>query len=100
MTAQRILLINDDGTAEVGGVKVRVVPVEPTEAMCNACTRVLEAEDYPQAHRLVLSAAAIDLSGLPRVPERKPLGDDDKYGERYLRAWGWNQALDAVGVPK
>lgn len=32
MTDKRVLLVSEDGAAEVNGVKVRVVPENPTEA--------------------------------------------------------------------
>lgn len=96
---KRVLILNEGGTAEVNGVKVRVVPVEPTETMlCAAESSIVHGER--DMYRAMLSAVTIDLSGLPVVPRRKQLGDEAVHGDRYRRAWGWNQALDAIGAGK
>lgn len=111
MTTQRILLINEDGTAEVGGVECVLVPREPVawiQRHAGYADRLFFASqiDHPRKYQWnsevtwepLLSAAAIDLSGLPVVPRRKQLGDEAVHGDRYRRALGWNQALDAMGV--
>lgn len=102
MTTQRILLINEDGTAEVNGVKVRVVPVYPQwKMLCAGADFDTNDEnadlgaDVAGIYRAMLSAAAIDLSGLPRVPERRPLNERD--GIDVCNAC-WNDALTAIGV--
>lgn len=102
---KRILLINEDGTAEVGGVKVRVVPVEPVAWQDIASPHLIYSdEDLDPMWRFMMNplfaAAAIDLSGLPRVPERKVLNASaaDHYGQQRARIDGFNQALDAIGV--
>ena len=113
---KHVLLINDDGTATVGGVTVRVVPLEPTSAMlvdavkerhgqatyrCVSASGCVEFEAEARAdYEAMLSAAAIDLSSLPVVPERlksPPFGWlPDDGGEEYAQAY--NAALDAMGV--
>lgn len=35
----------------------KLVPIEPTQEMCDACTRVLESEDVPGAWAEMLAAA-------------------------------------------
>ena len=113
MSDKRILLINSDGTAEVNGVKVRVVPEEPTSAMlvdavkerhgqatyrCVSASGLVTLEQEARAdYDAMLSAAAIDLSSLPRVPERQHDAPPDA---THLRAFenGYNAALDAMRV--
>lgn len=108
MTAQRILLLNPDGTAEVNGVKVRVVPEEPSVQSCDAMLQAIgRGFDHASQHARgnavyaayvrALSAAAIDLSGLPRVPERPAVEPRDTDYDAGVCA-GYNSALDAMGV--
>ena len=87
---KRILILNDDGTAEVGGVMCKLVPVEPTWAITDAWNSSgaddtsrdwmlwdrgtkPDWEQWSRDHakldwNAMLSAAAIDLSGLPEAP--------------------------------
>lgn len=84
MTDTRVLIINADGTAVVGGVEYVLVPREPTEEMARDGAAKLrdffeQSGPYPRTkamYKAMLSAAAIDLSGLPRVPERVLLESD------------------------
>jgi len=99
MTDKRVLLINEDGTAEVGGVKGKFVPVEPQwKMLCAGADFDTNDEnadlgaDVAGIYRAMLSAAAIDLSGLPRVPSFPDLN----YHGAYRR--GFAAALDAMGV--
>lgn len=87
---KRVLLINPDGTAEVNGVKVRVVPVGPQPEWSISMGEI---------YRRMLSAAAIDLSSLPVVPERLPIKQDDPLFIASANAT-WNAALDAIGAAK
>ncbi len=101
---KRVLLVSEDGTAEVNGVKVRVVPVEPTDEMIRAN---LDCQDYDPEdpaesvvyclYCAMLSAVAIDLSSLPVVPERKT---NLHLEAKILRGYqdGWNAALYAIGA--
>ncbi len=106
----RIALIDDQtGECEIGGQRCKVVPVEPTDEMVDAAWDS-DGTDYVgehhriwsagHAYRAMLSAADIDLSALPVVPERlksPPFGWlPDDGGEEYAQAY--NAALDAMGV--
>ncbi len=88
----RIALIDETGECEIGGVRCKVVPVEASNEMELAYYLGLHNSGtrncYP-VYRAMLSAAAIDLSGLPVVPPRSPDVASD------LNYW-----LDAIGVPK
>lgn len=101
MTAPRVLLLNPDGTAEVGGVKVRVVPDEPVAWLHPVYLRSRQLAMDATPMRLseqqiaLYSAAAIDLSGLPVVPERIT---DLRISVGYRM--GFAAALDAIGVTK
>lgn len=99
MTDKRVLLVSEDGTAEVNGVKGKFVPVDPQwKMLCAGADFDTNDEnadlgaDVAGIYRAMLSAAAIDLSSLPRVPECKT----DDIGSTYTR--GWNACLDAMGV--
>lgn len=119
MTDKRVVIL-EDGQVTIGGVVHVLVPKEPTEAMANeylnANTDYWRDQDKLPRHigkwrngtpaeatifslTAMLSAAAIDLSGLPRVPERKILSPNFP-----LLQWhfgdGFNTALDAIGAPK
>ena len=73
---KRLLLIDETGECEIGGIRCKVVPVEPTDEMVDAAWDS-GATDYVgehhriwsagHAYRAMLSAAAIDLSSLPRA---------------------------------
>lgn len=105
----RIALIDETGECEIGGVRCKVVPVEPTREWCTEYLAAnkeywdiqdrqalpplkwrngtpAEATSYAY-QAAMLSAAAIDLSGLPAVPPRSPDVASD------LNYW-----LDEIGV--
>jgi hypothetical protein len=94
----RIALIDDQtGEFTVNGQRCKAVPVEPSLKYIETIRQknwdddgfCLSKEDYHAAHAAMLSAAAIDLSGLPVVPPRSPDVASD------LNYW-----LDEIGVPK
>jgi len=96
MTLRIALIDNQTGDCEIGGVRCKVVPVEPTDYYYEWDTgfglrRSFSAAQYngmpPNRSMPLLSAAAIDLSGLPVVPPRSPDVASD------LNYW-----LDEIGV--
>lgn len=100
----RIALINDDGTTTVGGVLCKLVPVEASddaqvagmEASVLGRASVDDSAYVLSIYTAMLAAATLDLSALPELPKRRQLGEAAIHGDRYPRAWGWNQAIDAI----
>lgn len=105
MTDKRVVILTD-GRVTIGGVVCKLVPVEPTPETCNAIFNAIRiSRDSPAyVHAAMLSAAAIDLRGLPRVPERLPdasvnLTDTiERIAFKDGRVMGFNEALDAMGI--
>lgn len=99
----RIALIDDQTSeCEIGGIRCKAVPVEPVAWKHDITTdndlhytvydkeRDIELwDDEMCVSSPLLSAAALDLSGLPVVPPRNPDVAND------LNYW-----LDEIGVPK
>lgn len=92
MTDKRVLILID-GQVTIGGVRYRLVPENMPLELCVAGMR---CTDYTA----MLSAAAIDLSGLPRVPPDPEIDRRIFASQEHQFAWtdGWLSALIALGV--
>jgi hypothetical protein len=100
---KRVLLIAEDGTAEVGGVRIKVVRADDLYAAIESLGAFVSDEGWGQndMDNMDNLAAAIDLSGLP-ILERRTQTEYQRYnGNEHYECGltdGWNEALDAMGV--
>lgn len=94
MTKRTALIDDQTGEFTVSGIRCKVVPVDLIGIIRSlGYTTMRQSVEVDAA----ISAAAIDLSGLPGVPERET---NLHLEAQILRGYqdGWNAALDAIGV--
>lgn len=111
---KRILIVDETGECEIGGVEYVLVKKDAITWLNGEGSFECPPERYFRGEpprywwrsvfrdKAALSAAALDLSGLPGVPESRTQTEDERYHpDAHYECGltdGWNEALDAIGV--